>query len=214
MTSLPIYWNEGDPFSDLGNANAQMPWVRQTLERRYQVVPIDALAGEEQASPLAGLDALAIIQPRGISPAGNVALDEWVREGGRLFLALDPMLSGEYDVAIGDPRHPIVSTLVPPVLDRWGLGLSFDEMQDDDPRLVYWDDLAMPVVMAGVLSVLPDGDREERASCMITSSGVITYCQLGKGQITVLADVALFEPREGNTDAETALLTLFEKALN
>ncbi|MEP2737060.1 MAG: hypothetical protein ABJP34_12280 [Erythrobacter sp.] len=216
MTSLPIYWNEGDVFADFGSGEqAELPWVRQTIAQRYQIRPLDLLAGDDLGNdPLEGLQRLAIIQPRGISPAGNVALDDWVRGGGRLLYVIDPMLSGEYEAALGDPRHPTVTALVPPVIARWGLSLSFDEDQSEEPRLVQWgglgDELILPVVMAGELSTTDTADPP----CTIAAEALVARCEIGKGSVTLVADAALFEPREGNAEAEHAVLAMLSKALD
>lgn len=214
MTSLPIYWGEGDPFANLGAETAQVPWVRATLERHYKLLPLDTLSDADGAPiPLEGLNGLAILQPRGLSPADNVALDTWVRGGGRLFYAIDPMLTGRYDFALGDPRHPIVTALVPPVLERWGLALEYDQGQAVGPRLIEWGELPLPVLSAGTLVSLPQTDAQIAGDCDIVADGVIVHCTVGKGRVTIMADAALFEPREGNETAETALTILFQKSL-
>ena len=63
-----------------------MPWQRTALEAAYAIEPLDTLASvpgispdAPETDPLAGLQRLAVIQPRGLSPADNVALDDWVR---------------------------------------------------------------------------------------------------------------------------------------
>ena len=216
MTSLPIYWNEGDVFAQLGSSEqAELPWVRQTLEKRYRLRPLDLLAPDGiGADPLADLQRLAIIQPCGISPAGNVALDDWVRAGGRLLYVIDPMLSGEYEAPLGDPRHPTVTALVPPVIARWGLSLSFDEDQVEEPRLVEWggvkDGVAFPVVKAGKFSIA----ENVMSPCAISAEGLVARCDIGKGRVTLIADAALFEPREGNEEAQYAIQAMFSKALD
>ncbi len=213
MTSLPIYWSEGDVFTDLGAADAGLPWVREALERRYRIMPLDLLDAGEGPGPLDQLDALAIIQPRGLSPADNAALDEWVRGGGHVLIVLDPLLSGEYEAPLGDPRHPTVSALVPPVIARWGLGLSFDDQQDDAPRLAQWGEVTVPVLMAGELSQVPGSDLSAKGDCTLSVEGVFARCMIGGGTATIMADAALFEPRESNVEAQAALLALFAKAL-
>ena len=88
MTSLPIYWPEGVELSVVIEGS-QMPWVRRELEERYDLVPLDTLSpndngGDGLSNPLADIERLLIVQPRGLSPDDNVALDEWMRGGGRL----------------------------------------------------------------------------------------------------------------------------------
>ncbi|MEO9463591.1 MAG: hypothetical protein ABJ242_12755 [Marinomonas sp.] len=213
MTSLPIYWNEGDAFNDLSAENVQLPWVRATLEQRYRILPLDLLYAGEGAGSIDELDALAIIQPRGLSPADNAALDAWVRGGGHVLIVLDPLLSGEYDAPLGDPRHPTVSALVPPVVTRWGLSLSFDDAQDEVPRLVQWDEVTVPVLVAGTLSQLKQGDPSAKGDCALSAQGMFAQCKIGSGSAVIMADAALFEPRVGNAEAQDAILALFAKAL-
>ena len=80
MSTLPIYWNEAVEFSDLLNQDQGANWVRTVLERDYALEPLDVLTPET----LAPLDRLILAQPRALSPEENVALDNWVRAGGRL----------------------------------------------------------------------------------------------------------------------------------
>lgn len=127
MTSLPLYWPLGAGVAEIAVGTAGLPWQRSAIEARYALVPRDTLSpipglspNAPDTDPLAGLDRLAMIQPRGLSPADNVALDNWVRGGGRLLLVLDPALTGEYDLPLGDPRRPVDAALIPPVAARWG----------------------------------------------------------------------------------------------
>lgn len=219
VTSLPIYWNEGDPFTQLADGDVPLPWVRAAIERKYNIRPIDVLAGKddpagESAGDLQDLERLVIIQPRGLSPVDNVALDDWVRAGGRLFYAIDPMLSGEYDVPIGDPRHPTITALVPPVLARWGLELFYEDSQSEAPFIVQWDDLPLVAQLPGRLSLHPQSELAQDSTCVIAAEGLIARCSVGEGQVTIMADAALFEPREGNDAAEATIAALLEKAVS
>lgn len=136
MSSLPLTWPlDADMEAILGGADP-MTWQRLAIGHCYTPVPLDTLSPADGSAPediakgpLAQLDRLAIIQPRGLSPADNVALDAWVRAGGRLLLALDPALTGDYDLPLGDPRRPVDAALIPPVVARWGLAVRFDEGQ-------------------------------------------------------------------------------------
>lgn len=160
-----------------------------------------------EGSPLEGVDALAIIQPRGLSPADNVELDDWVRAGGKLLYVIDPMLTGEYEAALSDPRHPVVSALVPPIFARWNVALTFDEDQSQEPRLQQWQGLALPGVMAGTLSCTQAAsDTPPPAPCQ--ASGMFARVRPGQGQVTIIADAAVFEPYESSAQAEEAILQL------
>ena len=204
VTSLPLYWSLGADFDALASGEAEVPWQRAALEQRFDLVLLDTLsptAGLDPEAgpvdPLVGLSNIAVVQPRGLSPQDNVALDQWVRAGGRLLLVLDPLLSGQYDLALGDPRRPIDSALVPPVLVRWGLEMRFDEAQEAVRAVeVPFGGGLVEIAYAGELRELD----EMRNDCTISAEGALAVCKVGAGRVTVLADAALFEHRRGSDD--------------
>lgn len=210
MTSLPIYWPEGADMSDIVAGKAAMPWMRQELERRFILQPLDTLSPDsEQAdapSPLAGMRNLLIVQPRGFSPADNVALDEWVRAGGHALIVVDPMLTGHYDVSIMDPRHPVVGALIPNALGHWGITVHFNENQPLALREVELDDTPLPVLMAGQLVLTDEG----ALNCQLKAEDIVALCRIGKGRVTVLADAAVFEHGHGEAVTSDAIKALME----
>lgn len=217
MTSLPLYWPEGADMVAMVEGSGELPWVRQWLERDFIITPLDALAagdGQPAADPLAGLDRLLIVQPRGLSPADNAALDRWVRGGGHLLFVLDPMLTGQYAVPLGDPRHPVSVGLVPPVIARWGLAMQFHELQPLALRVEDYGAGKLPVVLAGEIiprEVQPGASEEDlaaRGDCRILGEGIAAQCSVGAGQVTIIADAALFELAEPVDDAERQLRDL------
>lgn len=207
MTSLPLYWPQGAGLADLAAGAGEVPWQRQVIERGFDLVlldtltPIPALSPDApDTDPLAGLERLAVIQPRGLSPGDNVALDNWVRGGGRLLLALDPLLTGDYDAPLGDPRRPTEAALLPPVLARWGLSLAFDPDQPAEVRSARHAGRSLPFVMAGELTA------GEGADCDASGPAPILRCRVGRGEVTVIADAALFEhPELAGEDGATLL---------
>ena len=197
MTSLPLYWPLGADMAAIASGTAETPWQRELLERGFELVPLDTLSpiaglmeGEAETDPLAGLERLAVIQPRGLSPADNVALDAWVRKGGQLLLVLDPLLTGEYAFALGDPRRPADTALIPPVVERWGLAVAYDDTQEAT-RSVQIGERDFTVVQAGEGSLIADAN-----SCAILGKGVAARCTIGAGTVILIADAALFEHRE------------------
>lgn len=212
MTSLPIYWPEGADMSDIVSGRVEAPWMRQELEQRFTLQPIDTLSpdGElsDAASPLAGMDNLLIVQPRGFSPADNVALDDWVRAGGHALIAVDPMLTGHYDVSIMDPRHPVVSALIPNVFAHWGLEVHFSENQPLSGREVDLDDTPLPVLMAGWFVLADEGQKQ----CQLKAEGTVAECSIGQGHVTLLADAAIFEHGHGEAVTSDALKALTDMA--
>jgi hypothetical protein len=195
-TGLPVYRPLNLGLEALARGEGEVPWQREAIERRHRLVPLDTLSPvpgltpeDPQVDPLQRLSRLAVIQPRGLSPADNVALDDWVRGGGRLLLVLDPMLTGDYELPLGDPRRPNAVALIPPVVERWGLEVVFDETQGSAPRFAAFPGGTLPLALAGELRRL-DGQGE---ACAFAADRALASCPVGEGSVTLLADAALFE---------------------
>lgn len=196
MTSLPLYWPLGAGVDAIAAGSAAVPWQRTAIEQGFALEPLDTLSpipglspDAPETDPLAGLERLAIIQPRGLSPADNVALDAWVRGGGRLLLVLDPMLTGEYELPLGDPRRPVEAALIPPVVARWGLAIRFDETQDSTMVEAGLAGTYLPLILAGEVAIADPA----AADCRLDAGGAAARCNVGEGQVTVIADAAIFE---------------------
>ena len=216
MSSLPLYWPPGAGIDDIAKGTAPPPWQRTALEGAYALEPLDTLAPVPGLSPdapatdpLAGLSRLAVIQPRGLSPADNVALDDWVRSGGHLLLVLDPALTGEYDAPLGDPRRPVDSALIPPVVARWGLAVSFDEAQAGDVTPAPFGPLSLPLALAGRITITDPA----AGACALEAGGAAARCTVGKGQVTLIADAAIFEHPELAGEGGAALRAVMAEAL-
>ncbi len=198
MSSLPLIWPLNAEMSDVLSGAEPMTWQRLAIGLCYAPVPLDTLspmAGAihvaPETNPLAGLERLAVIQPRGLSPTDNVALDRWVRAGGRLLLALDPALTGDYDLPLGDPRRPVDTALIPPVVARWGLAVRFDEAQAAEVQERRLGQAALSLALAGEVVV-----TDPAADCTLLAGGAAARCQVGAGRVTLIADAAMFEHPE------------------
>ncbi len=218
MTSLPLYWPLGVDMTAIADGSAEVPWQRAALSGDYVIEPLDTLSpipalspDAPDTDPLKGLTRLAVIQPRGLSPADNVALDDWVRAGGHLLLVLDPMLTGEYDLPLGDPRRPVETALIPPVVARWGMKISmvFHETADAAYSTEIMPGGArVPLDWPGDIDLLPGAEK----SC-VQPAGAIAICQVGKGRVTLIADAALFEHAELAGEGGAALRSVVRAAL-
>ena len=197
MTTLPLIWAEAGDMTELLRADGEANWVREELEAGLVVEPLDTL--DEAA--LVGLDRLVLAQPRPLSPAENVALDEWVRGGGRLLLFADPMLTRVSRFPVGDRRRPQDVVLLSPILTHWGLDLLFDEDQAEGEREVEIDGAAIPLDLAGSFRLRPG------ARCALSGDAVLVRCRIGKGHVVALADAAVLDDPEGGAlDARRAAL--------
>ncbi|MBU7580104.1 MAG: hypothetical protein KAF27_06485 [Porphyrobacter sp.] len=220
MTSLPLYWPLGAGVADIAAASAPLPWQRSALEQVYAIEPLDTLSpipgltpDAPETDPLAGLTRIAVIQPRGLSPADNVALDDWVRAGGRLLMVLDPLLTGEYDLPLGDPRRPTDTALIPPVVARWGLAVSHSVATDEAANYGSASlpgGIGLPLAHPGRIAILPEGAGQ---CALAEGSAVMATCRIGKGTVTLIADAALFEHPEAAGEGGAALRRLVQTVL-
>lgn len=217
MSSLPLLYPLGADIAAIASGSAGVPWQRAALERAYTLEPLDTLSpipglgpDAPETDPLAGLTRIAIIQPRGLSPADNVALDSWVRRGGRLLLVLDPALTGEYDLPLGDPRRPVDSALIPPVVARWGLAVGFDEAQEAAVAERALAKAVLPLALAGEVTITDPA----AAACTLLAGGAAARCRVGEGTVTLVADAALFEHPELGGEGAARLIAVLAEAFS
>ena len=205
FTSLPIYWNEGEDIAAMLDPQAQQPsWVREALEDDALLVPLDTL----EAEALAPLDLVLLAQPRALAPSENVALDSWVRAGGRALILADPFLTQHSDFALGDPRRPFDVVLISPILTRWGLELRFDDGQPQGERQAQLGGAALPVDLAGSFVTVAGG---EQAACELMGDGLLAQCEIGQGRVVLLADAALVDTEHDTPERRAALANLLQR---
>ena len=200
MGTIPLYWGEQAAFGDALSGNATPHWARAQLEAGYTLHPLDTLSEDS----LAGLEFLLLAQPRALSGPENVALDAWVRAGGRLLLFADPLLTGESRFAIGDRRRPQDVILLSPILGHWGLQLQFDESRREGFALAGG---RIPVNLPGSFV----GASDEAGDCAIDSDGVLARCAIGKGRVLAVADAALLDLYDPHPEAASALAWLLDE---
>jgi hypothetical protein len=195
FTSLPILWSEAPDMAGLLDPDVPPHWARTALAARGDVVALDqlnALAGS-------GLTRLVIAQPRPLGPDENVALDDWVKAGGKLLLLADPALTAESAFSITDRRRPQAVALLSPILARWGLRLEFDDEQALGERLVSVMDVTIPVNLPGRFQTTSG------ANCRSWAEGLAVSCGIGKGRVIALADAAVLEPADPDGSRRSAL---------
>lgn len=206
FTSLPLYWGEEGAFSDLLDPDAEPHWARVLVEEHRELRPLDVLSPQA----LDGLQDLLLAQPRALSASENVALDEWVRGGGRLLSFADPLLTEESHFPLGDRRRPLDVVLLSPILNRWGLELHLDEQQSLGARNVRLAGINLPVDLPGQLALIPTAP-DAPADCELLAQGVGADCRIGSGRVLVIADAALLArhggEQSGNSRALSGLMT-------
>ncbi len=204
MGTVPVYWGEAAGLDEMLGGDAPSHWARAVLEERFALAPLDYLSDET----LAPYRYLLMAQPRGLSAEENVALDRWVREGGRLVLFADPMMTGESRFHLGDRRRPQDVALLSPILAHWGLEMHFDSEQPSGPQVSEHLGGPIPVNLRGHLS-----GEEEARFCTIPGDGLLADCAIGQGRALVIADAAIVDIVGPHAHAEHALRRIVDDVL-
>lgn len=197
MTALPLFWNEAGPALALEDDDQRAPVMRLLMEA-HDVRPLDVLSRET----LANTRILMLAQPRLLAPQELVALDQWVREGGRLLLFADPELRWPSALVPGDPRRPPPVTLLDPLFNHWRVELG----PPGDADQAELADRAVPVSRAGQWT-------SRSTDCKVETGRLLVGCTLGKGRALLVADADLLDIPDGadRTDpAFSALLALID----
>lgn len=206
FTSLPIYWGEANDISQmLDKGDAAPGWVRQSLEQRATLKPLDTL----EPDALAGLKQVVLAQPRPLAPSENLAFDDWLRAGGRALVFADPMLTAHSEFKLGDPRRPQDTVLISPILAHWGLELRFDEHQLSGEQNETVDGMSIPTELAGRIVRREGG---EGAACEIAQGGLLADCAIGKGAVVLVADAAMLDGESDSPARRAALDSLLERS--
>ena len=183
LTSLPLVFDEG--FA-LGPAQGE---AAKFLRRHYIVKSIDL---PSQLPPGAMLFAA---QPRALPAEELVALDAWVRGGGKLLLLADPMLEWQSQRPIGDRLRPPVQYADTGLLQHWGLRL-------DAPDRTMFDTTG--VRRSFIVGAFTIGDSDpgtlkliEGRGCVVEAAGAIARCAIGNGRATIIADADFLNVGDG-----------------
>lgn len=202
MGTVPIYWGEAGDLAEMLAGEGQAHWARAALEQRFELVPVDFLSEET----LADREFLLMAQPRALAPSENVALDSWVRGGGRLLLFADPLMTGHSRFGLGDRRRPQDVTLLSPILAHWGLEIRFDEAQPSGPRRAHHFGTALPFNQRGqFVPLAPD------VPCTVPGDGLLARCGLGAGEALLVADAAMLDIEISDPAASAAFAALLRQ---
>ncbi|WP_239804412.1 ABC transporter [Croceicoccus hydrothermalis] len=200
FTSLPIFWAEGD-IDALLDGKTRDHWAKAVIAREYALQPVDRLT--QLGNPAnGGVQRLFMAQPRALAGDENVALDSWVRGGGRLVLLADPMLEAHSEYGLGDRRRPEAMAMLSPILARWGLELAYDEAQGEGWRMAPTP-MPLPISQAGHFRLTGKGHDSH---CETQAGGLIARCRIGDGTVLAIADAALLQ--DGDTPVESAKTAL------
>ena len=205
LTGLPLFWGEGPVGSVLQPLSVRSSLLTQ-IEGRYLVEAVDTF----DADHFAQRQLLLAIQPASLPAEEFVALDAWIRRGGRALIFADPDLVWPTGLAVGDRRRPPASTLLDPLFKHWGLIL-VGKRTAPQRVAAEIDGIAVTMINPGVW-------HRSEGDCSVAESGHVATCLLGKGQVILVADADLLDPRlwaertPGNVRALHALLARLEGA--
>ena len=187
LTSLPIMFGEGFDPRDQGSP------ALTALSAAFAVRPVSTSGAAE----LSNGQLLLMAQPPAQSPQDLVALDEWVRKGGKVLLLADPMLEWPSARPLGDPLRPPVMFTDTGLLAHWGLRLDAPDRRGPAERTLAGRRIA--VVSPGMIE----------GGCNIGGDGFVAVCRIGKGRAIVVADADLLnvEPGSAALAAVTDMLT-------
>lgn len=175
MTSLPLLFDEG---FTAGPATGE---AAVFLRAHYTLKPIDL---PSQLPPHATLLA---VQPRALPAEELVALDAWVRGGGKMLLLADPMLEWPSERPLGDRMRLPVAYADTGLLAHWGLRL--DAPDKLGTKQVIYDGFELVFVSPGKLVNFG-------SSCRVEPDGTGATCSLGKGRTVIVADADLLNQEE------------------
>jgi len=171
LTSLPLVFNEQFSLRAGGSPTLTV------LKTRYRVLPISVTDEKE----LAKSELLLMAHPFAQPAQDLVALDAWVRRGGRILLLADPMLEWPSSRPLGDPLRPPPMFTDTGLLAHWGLRLDLPERRGPVFRKLGGQD---------VLALSP-GKLSGR--CDVAADRLVAHCHIGKGHATVVADADLLD---------------------
>lgn len=173
MTALPLFWEEG------GMVRVDAPII-DMLRARFEVRAVDSPADVGAGGRL------LLAQPRDPGPAGLVAIDAWVREGGRVLVLADPLLAWPSRLPMGDRRRAPNATALGPLLMHWGVVL--ESMDVGEARRFLRNGRLVTTLAAGRLRATAPG-------CRATEGGLVMRCAVGRGEAVIVADADLLDDR-------------------
>lgn len=192
LSSLPLVYGEGVDMAGVIAGRAQPHPLYRAMADNHDLVVADVL----DADGLSGVQLLVLVQPRALLPEELVAVDGFVRGGGRLLLFADPHLEWPRGMGLGDPRGPLRTALVSPLLAHWGL-----ELIDPGIESVRLGERGAVLVHPGRFGALPGKTGD--ASCRIAHDGHFARCRVGQGRAMLVADADLLDPGLINDPGES-----------
>ncbi len=177
MTALPLIWGEGDAQDILQGRSARSETLA-IVEKTVDVRAIDVISRLTLGQGVA-----IIAQPRRLLPAELVALDQWVRDGGRAMIFADPELIWPSRFPAGDSRRAPPVELLDPLFAHWGIALGDS---DRAAQTIQIDGKAVRISASGAWT----GPK----NCTVVVAPVLD-CRIGKGRALLVGDADMLDAR-------------------
>lgn len=186
MTTLPLQWPEGTIATAVDEKAAPAP-AYSRLVGQYRIVPVDNMEQLKQER----LHILLMAQSRGLAPRELVAVDTWVRNGGRVLILADPALQWESIYPVGDNRRPLFTTLLTPLFAHWGLELVLPVGEKEEQ-------IAIRKIGTLAIKTRTPGEwlaksNASGSDCSITHQGLVADCRVGRGRAILVGDADLLD---------------------
>lgn len=184
LTGLPLRWSGGGDIAAMiaKGVNDDPALVRLTAAGPVSLV--DSLA--DHVPPPGG--ALLLAHPRALAPRELVAIDAFVRGGGRAVVLADALSGWPARHPLGDPRNPPVTSLLTPLLDHWGVALAPAPAAEVATLPADVHDARLNLFSAGRFDRLPP-------QCQTFAGRRVARCPIGEGEAWLVGDAdLLFAP--------------------
>src|SRR3546814_4879137 len=113
-----------------------------------------------------------------------VAIDAFVRGGGRAVVLADALSGWPARHPLGDPRNPPVTSLLTPLLQHWGLVLAAAPSADHEIQPVDVEGFRLRLVSAGRFA-------RSSSQCQAFAGHNILRCPIGEGEAWLVGDAHL-----------------------
>ncbi len=184
LTGLPLRWSgSGDIAAIIANGAGDDPALVR-LEAMGPLSLVDSIV--DPVPPPGG--ALLIAHPRALAPQELVAIDAFVRGGGKAVVLADALSGWPARHPLGDPRNPPITSLLTPLLGHWGVTLGAAPNDDDGVQSIDVDGARLRLASAGAFERLP-------LTCRTFADRRIARCPIGAGEAWLVGDAdLLFAP--------------------
>ena len=175
LSGVPLTRDHTQFAASLRGATSREPFLER-LEQTTKIHLIDSVRetpGQDKV--------LLLIHPRALEPQQLVAIDNYVRQGGRAIILADGLSNWPQPYALGDPRNPALTSLLTPLLTHWGLAL--DAPEGLEARRVEINEAGQRLRFLS-----PGHFRVAQPPCVVSPDAIIARCALGQGKVVLVAD--------------------------